>query len=86
MYVANWVAEISEYSEAGDWKHNDGKMNPADMCTRGFMDPANLLQQDEHGKPWLLGPDILPEEQQADNIVIDKMDEDNTEIEKKIYW
>ena len=56
------------------------------MCTRGFMDPANLLQQDEHGKPWLLGPDILPEEQQADNIVIDKMDEDNTEIEKKIYW
>ena len=56
------------------------------MCTRGFMDPANLLQQDKHGKPWSLGPDILPEEQQADNIVIDKMDEDNTEIEKKIYW
>lgn len=53
------------------------------MCTRGFMDPANLLQKDKHGKPWWLGPDILPEEHQANNIVIDKMDEGNAEIKKK---
>ena len=59
-------------------------MNAADMCTRGLIDPANLLQRDKHGKSWLLGPDFLTEEYQASNIVIDEIDEDNQEIKKDI--
>ena len=75
VYAANRVAEILEYT--GNWQHIDGKMNPADMCTRRLMDPANLLQQDKNGKSCLLGPDFLTEEHQASNIVIDEIDEDN---------
>ena len=44
VYVENQVAEILEYTDPGDWQHIDGKMNLADICTRGLMDPANLLQ------------------------------------------
>ena len=47
MHVANWIAEILEYADTGDWQHIDGKMNPADMCTWGLMDLANLLWQDK---------------------------------------
>ena len=72
-----------EYTDTGDWQHIDGKMNPADMCTRGLMDPVNLIQRDKHGKSWLLGPDFLTEEKQTSNIVIDEIDEDNPKIKKK---
>ena len=50
MYVVNRVAKILEYTDTGDWQHIDWKMNPADMCTIGLMDPANLLPQDKHGE------------------------------------
>ena len=56
MNVANHVGEILEYTDTDDWQNIDGKMNPADICTRGLMDPANLLQQDKHGKSCLVGP------------------------------
>ena len=46
------------------------------------MDPGNLLQRDKHGKSWLLGPDFFTEEHQTRNIVIDKINEGNTEIQK----
>ena len=55
MNVANHVGETLEYTDTDDWQNIDGKMNPADICTRGLMDPANLLQQDKHGKSWLVG-------------------------------
>ena len=83
-YVANRVAEILEYNDTGDWQHIDGKMNPPDICTRGLMNPANPIQQDKHGKSWLLGPDFLTGEHRASNIVIDKTYEGNPEIKKDI--
>ena len=52
VHVANRVAELVVYTDTGDWQHIDGKMNPADMCTRGLIDPVNLLQQDKNGKSW----------------------------------
>ena len=64
VYVVNRVAKILEYTDTGDWQHIDWKMNPADMCTTGLMDPANLLQQDKHGESQLLGPDFLTEKHQ----------------------
>ena len=67
MYVANRVAEILEYTDTADWQHFDGEMNSADMCTRGLMDRANLLQWDKQRKSWLLGPDLLTEKHQASN-------------------
>lgn len=41
VYVPNQVGEILESTDKGDWQHIDGKMNLADMCTRGLMDPAH---------------------------------------------
>ena len=62
VYVPNQVAWILECTDTGNWQHNDGKMNPADMCTRGLLDPGNPLQWNKHGKSWLLGPDFLTKE------------------------
>ena len=84
VYVANRVAEILEYTDTADWQHFDGEMNLADMCTRGLMDRANLLQWDKQRKSWLLGPDLLTEKHQASNIVTDEIDKDNPEIKKDI--
>ena len=84
VYEANRVAEILGYTDVGDWQHIDGKMNPADMCIRGLMDPVNILQQDKNGKSWSLSSELLTEEHQASNIVIDEIDEDNPEIKKDV--
>ena len=62
VYVPNQVAWILECTDTGNWQHNDGKMNPADMCTRGLLDPGNPLQWNKHGKSWLPGPDFLTKE------------------------
>ena len=83
VYIANRVAGILEYTDTGNWRHIDGKMNPADICTRGLMDPANLLQRDKHRKSLLLGPDFLTEEHQVNNKVIGEINEDNPEIKEK---
>ena len=36
VFVANRVAEILEYSTIDQWLHVEGKLNPADIGTRGM--------------------------------------------------
>ena len=83
-YVANRVTEILELTNACDWRHKDGKLNPADICSRGIMDPCNLLKKDNHSKSWIFGPEFLNGENTASTEVIwQELDENDPEIKKK---
>ncbi|GFT64053.1 uncharacterized protein NPIL_464711 [Nephila pilipes] len=58
-FVANRVTEIQENTDPLDWRHCDGKLNPADLITRG-CDAEELL----YSTHWFCGPPFLslPEE------------------------
>ena len=47
MFVSNRVAEIREHSNIAQWHHVEGKINPADLATRGMtikdMTPDSTL-------------------------------------------
>lgn len=53
-FVVHRVAEILEYSEAKDWRHVPGNLNPADDASRGL--PTNKLHKDHR---WFRGPPFL---------------------------
>ena len=53
-FISNLVAEILRYSSPGDWHHCPGKLNPADIITRGVL--AEALIESEY---WLSGPEWL---------------------------
>ena len=50
VFVANRVAEILEHSNIDQWRHVEGKTNPADIETRGMT--VEALKESE----WLTGP------------------------------
>ncbi|GFT61886.1 uncharacterized protein NPIL_404891 [Nephila pilipes] len=58
-FMANRVTEIQENTDPLDWRHCDGKLNPADLITRG-CDAEELL----YSTHWFCGPPFLslPEE------------------------
>ncbi|XP_055918311.1 uncharacterized protein LOC129950394 [Eupeodes corollae] len=59
-YVANRVASIQANTEIRNWRHIDGKENPADLLTRGML-PKELVGNNL----WLHGPSwIIKEEQE----------------------
>ena len=53
-FVANRIAEIQDSSEAGQWHHVPGELNPADVCSRGMSGPG--LQT---CSLWWSGPEFL---------------------------
>ena len=53
-FVANRLSFIHDGSIPDQWKHVDGKSNPADIASRGSS--ANKLLKDT---TWLRGPDFL---------------------------
>ena len=55
VFVANRVAEILENSTIDQWRHVEGKMNPADIGTRGMT--VEALKESE----WLTEPARLTE-------------------------
>ena len=59
VFVANRVAEILENSTIDQWRHVEGKMNPADIETRGMT--VEALKESE----WLTGPAWLTETEDA---------------------
>ena len=52
-FVANWVAEIQDTTDAKEWRHVPTQENPADDASRGV--PASSLSESR----WLHGPDFL---------------------------
>ena len=57
-FVANRLAAIFETTEPGQWRHVDGKRNPADIASRG-ADPEDEAAM----KTWLGGPEFLRREE-----------------------
>ena len=53
-FVANRVATIYDLTQVSDWHHIDGKLNPADIASRGIM-PTDDVKLRE----WLQGPSFL---------------------------
>ena len=56
-FVANRVSQIRDNSEPHQWHHIDGKLNPADLGTRGLS-----LKETISNKLWLQGPEFLYDE------------------------
>ena len=58
--IGNRIGQLQEVSSPKQWHHVPGKINPADVASRGTS--AENLQQDEH---WWNGPSFLscPEEE-----------------------
>ena len=54
VFVANRVHEIVELTDVEQWRHIKGTMNPADVLSRGVIDPRKLLEGD-----WFSGPQFL---------------------------
>lgn len=75
-FVANRIAEIQEFTEPKNWRHVDGKQNPADCLSRG-IDPDELRDH----KLWWHGPEWLklPKTQWPRNPKV-KIPEDQLEL------
>ena len=54
VFVGNRVGEIYESSESSQWRFVPGKLNPADLTTRGTS-----MQEADKRSIWLNGPTFL---------------------------
>lgn len=57
-FIANRVSEIQKLSHPASWKFVPGKLNPADLCSRGCS-----VKRLESDKPWWNGPSFLQGDQ-----------------------
>ena len=80
-FVANRVAEIRDGSGVEQWRHIDGKINPADYGTRGV--PLNSLTANH---PWLTGPEFLLKDESLwpNNIEIPGLDDNDPELKRAV--
>ena len=79
-YVNNRVEEIRATTGKESWRHCPGKLNPADLPSRGLT--ANELKRSEL---WWNGPAFLqlPEREWPENVTISEMKEEvTTELSK----
>ena len=83
-YVANRVTEILETIPLNSFRHVPGKLNPADLLTRGVADPANLMHEDEQGTGWFTGPKFLRNDEDDWSMTpIPSLDDNDIEIKTK---
>lgn len=78
-FVSNRVTEIQSVTDPDQWFHCNGKLNPADLLTRGES-ASNLLKSSLwfHGPNWLSQPvNVWPVSEQIN------VDEDSVSHEKK---
>ena len=73
VFVANCVAEILENSTINQWRHVEGKLNPADIGTRGMT--VEALEE----SVWLTGPAWLTETEDAWHKAPEKLQFSNRE-------
>ena len=80
-YVANRVAEIRDLTNADQWRHCPGKLNPADDVSRG-LEMNEFLK---NGR-WLKGPSFLHRsEDHWPETKFEKVTEEKLEIKKEVY-
>ena len=79
VFVGNRVSEIYEVSEPKQWAKVPGEINPADLLTRGVIDPERLLT-----KRWYCGPEFLDkDEEEWPELDVDHLDEGDIEIKRR---
>ena len=81
-YVANWVAEIQDTTDAKEWRHVPTQENPADDASRGV--PASSLSESR----WLHGPDFLqlPSERWPSAPTLRPISEHDPEVKKAVTF
>ena len=83
-FVANRITEILDATERNQWNHVPGKLNPADIVSRGVIDPTQLMVVDEEGSSWLNGPGFLQKnEDQWPKATEAALKENDPEIKKR---
>ena len=79
IFVANRVTEILDLSSREEWRHVPGKINVADMLTRGVRDPEDLMSS-----RWFIAPEFLEEEEENwPNLEVSKLNNGDPEIKKQ---
>ena len=73
-FVANRLAIIQELTSVNDWRHIEGKLNPADLASRGFM-PS----EQEQLNAWLEGPMFLKSSEYPEETASQQSTDDDTE-------
>ena len=76
MFVANPIGEILEFTTKAQWRNIPGRLNPADICSRGIS--AGDLTS-EH--PWFCGPMFFKDSEDLwpENILVGEPEEDTVE-------
>ena len=78
VFVANRVTEILELSTAEQWGHVPGSINPADILSRGILDPEKLAGN------WFEGPEfLLEDEENWPNTDVKQLATDDPEVKRK---
>lgn len=80
-YVANRVSSIQSKTDINNWRHINGKENPADLLSRGVL-PKDLVNNTLwlHGPKWL----ILPQSEWPLSPVMQRLSE-GVEKEMKVF-
>ena len=79
VFVANRVTEILELSESKQWRHIPGNLNPADIVSRGTIDPTKLTTGRWFTAPMFLGED----EVDWPASIVGKLSDEDVEIKRK---
>ena len=79
VYVSNRVSDIADHSSPEQWAHLPGKLNPADVLSRGVDDPEELVNSGHYTGPKFLQDD----EEDWPKTVIEELDANDPEIRKK---
>ena len=78
VFEANRVSDIHEISEPEQWNKIDGSINPADLLTRGVLDPKKLMLN-----RWFEGPEQLEKDEETwDGALVDELDPEDPAIRK----
>ena len=80
-FVANRLAAIFETTEPKQWRHVEGKLNPADLASRG-IEPDNQAAM----RLWLNGPAFLykPESEWPSSRPASETPEDDPELKRDV--
>ena len=72
------------HTQDEQWHHVPGKVNPADLLTRGVDDPTLLLETNKEGTSWFSGPQFLYEgEESWPSLDVGPLDKNDPEIKQR---
>ena len=101
VFISNHVSAILELSTRSQWRHVPGTINPADILTRGVMDPeklmdsrwftgAEFLEHDEKDWPALDTGELDPKDPEIRTkpifVAATLTEEDGINLEKFSHW